>query len=367
MTAATARAPLDLRTAEGMLSFVPDCEDRETWLAMGMALKSEYGDAAFDAWDRWSQGGSNYNAKACRASWRGFKARAGGVGIGTLIKFAKDGGYRFDTDDRPAPDGVELARRKAERAARMAAEQRDRASLAATAEANALGAWRAAQRTGGSAYAVRKGIDNPESCRFLPLDQGGGLVVPMLRYDLPREQALKGVQIIRDDGTKKFTYGMEKPGTACRLGLPVVGDPVFVTEGYATGMTIRMALARRYPVFVAFDAYNLPIVVEAVHQALPGCPIVICADDDHATTLKGLPNNVGRIQAQIAMDSVMEDTPERKGARLVVRCYPVFKPATPREAKDTDFNDLHRLEGLAEVTQQMELTLDTIEELKRHG
>ena len=137
MTAATARAPLDLRTAERMLSFVPDCEDRETWLAMGMALKSEYGDAAFDAWDRWSQGGGNYNAKACRASWRGFKARAGGVGIGTLIKFAKDGGYRFDTDDRPAPDGVELARRKAERAARIAAEQRDRASLAATAEASA--------------------------------------------------------------------------------------------------------------------------------------------------------------------------------------------------------------------------------------
>ena len=101
MTAATARAPLDLRTAERMLSFVPDCEDRETWLAMGMALKSEYGDAAFDAWDRWSQGGGNYNAKACRASWRGFKARAGGIGIGTLIKFAKDGGYRFDTDDRP--------------------------------------------------------------------------------------------------------------------------------------------------------------------------------------------------------------------------------------------------------------------------
>ena len=70
MTAATARAPLDLRTAEGMLSFVPDCEDRETWLAMGMALKSEFGEAAFDAWDRWSQGGGNYNAKACRASWR---------------------------------------------------------------------------------------------------------------------------------------------------------------------------------------------------------------------------------------------------------------------------------------------------------
>ena len=350
-----------------MLSFVSDCEDRETWLAMGMALKSEFGDAAFDVWDRWSQAGANYSANACRASWRGFKNRAGGVGIGTLIKFAKDGGYRFDPEDRPAPDAADLARRKAERAQRLQAEAASRLVLANNAQANALAAWRGALRTGSSAYAQRKGIDAPESCRFLPLDQGGGLVVPMLRYDLPREQALKGVQVIRDDGSKKFTYGMEKPGTACRLGLPVVGEPVFVCEGYATGMSIRMALGRRYPVFVAFDAYNLPVVVESIHLSLPGCPIVICADDDHATTLKGLPNNVGRIQAQMAMDSVMDDTPERKGARLVARCYPVFKTTTPRSDKDTDFNDLHRLEGLEEVRAQMELTLETLETLKRHG
>jgi len=361
------RTPIDLRTAEGMLSFVNDFEDREVWLAMGMALKAEFGDAGFDAWDRWAQNGSNYSAPACRSSWRGFKARAGGVGMGTLVKFAKDGGYRFDASNQPAQDPAELARRHSERADRIAAEQRNRAALAISAENQALGAWRNAQRTGTSAYALRKGIDAPESCRFLPLDQGGGLVVPMLRYDLPREESLKGVQIIRDDGSKKFTYGMAKPGTACRLGLPVVGEPVFVCEGYATGMSIRMALGRRYPVFVAFDAYNLPVVVASVHQALPGCPIVICADDDHATTLKGLPNNVGRIQAQIAMDGVMEDTPTAKGARLVVRGYPVFKKDTPRGDKDTDFNDLHRLEGLAEVSAQMELCLDTIQTLKTHG
>ena len=80
------RAPLDLRTAEGMLSFVSDCEDRETWLAMGMALKAEFGDAAFDAWDRWAQGGANYSANACRSSWRGFKARAGGGFVDHLLQ-----------------------------------------------------------------------------------------------------------------------------------------------------------------------------------------------------------------------------------------------------------------------------------------
>lgn len=355
-------AALDLRTAEGMLSFVDGCEDRETWVAIGMALKSEFGDNAFAAWDQWSANAANYSAPACRSSWRGFKARNGGYSIGTLVKFAKDGGYRFDAADRPQVDNAELARRRVERADRTAKDQAERQRLNISAEDAAKQAWHLAQRTGSSAYALRKGIDKPESCRFLPPDQGGGLVVPMLRYDLDRAQALKGVQIIRDDGTKKFTYGMAKPGTACRLGLPVVGEPVFICEGYATGMTLRMALERRYPVFVAFDAYNLPIVVQAVYGQLPTSPIIICADDDHKTTNKGLPNNVGRIQAQIALDSVMD-----AGARLVCRTFPVFKKDTARGDKDSDFNDLHRLEGLAEVTTQLQVCFDIIHDLKTYG
>ena len=348
-----------------MLTFVDGCEDRETWVATGMALKSEFGDAAFAAWDNWSQAAANYNAGACRSSWRGFKSRAGGYTIGTLIKLAKDGGYRFDDSDAPKVDQAELAKRRYEQAQRVANEAQQREQAAGNAELVALSTWRTAERTGSSAYAQRKGIDAPESVRFVPAAQGGGLVVPMLRYDLPREHSLKGVQIIRDtDGSKKFTHGMAKRGSACRLGLAVVGEPVFVCEGYATGMTLRMALARRYPVFVAFDAYNLPVVVEAVYQALPGSPIIICADDDHATKIKGLPNNVGRIQAQIAMDGVMDGP---RGAKLVVRSYPVFKKDTPRGDKDSDFNDLHRLEGLAEVTSQMELCLETIQTLKTYG
>lgn len=344
-----------------MLSFVDGCEDRETWVAVGMALKAEFGDAAFAEWDGWSQNAGNYNAGACCSSWRGFKARAGGYTIGTLIKLAKDGGYRFDATDAPKVDTQELYRRRQAQAARQAAEHQQREQAAVSAEQEARRIWREAQASGTSAYAVRKGIDAPESCRYLA---SGGLVIPMIRYDLPRELALKGLQTIKDDGAKKFTYGMQKPGTACRLGLPVVGEPVFVCEGYATGMTLRMALARRFPVFVAFDAYNLPVVVDAVFQALPTSPIVICADDDHATRIRGLPNNTGRIQSQIAMDSVM-DGPH--GAKLVVRSFPVFKKDTARADKDTDFNDLARLEGLPEVASQMELCLDTIKTLRTYG
>ena len=362
MSAVLQRQPLDLRTAEGMLTFVDGCEDRETWVAIGMALKSEFGDTAFDAWDRWSQNAGNYSATACRSSWRGFKARNGGYTVGTLIKLAKDGGYTFDANDVPRVDSAELARRRTERANRTAAEQAKRMQDMANAETMALASWKAADRTGTSAYAERKGIDAPESCRFVPAAQGGGLVVPMLRYDLPREQSLKGVQTIKDDGTKKFTYGMAKPGTACRLGLAAVGEPVFVCEGYATGMSLRMALERKYAVFVAFDAYNLPHVVESIHRMLPTNPLVICADDDYTTKVRGLANNTGRIQAQVAMESVMD-----AGAKLVVRTYPLFRKETQRGPKDSDFNDLHRLEGLAEVRAQLQFCFDAIEQLKTYG
>lgn len=368
-TATKAFAPLDLRTAEGMLSFVDGCEDRETWIYVGLALKGEFGDVAFTAWDQWSSNAANYSEKTCRSTWKGLKCAGREQGIGGLVNLAKAGGYKFDASDRPAPDladiarrRADIARRRADRAQRTAREFAERQQLAYSAEQRAHETWHNAMRDGASSYAERKGIDKPESCRYLPQAQGGGLVIPMIRYDLERAQALKGVQLIKDDGTKKFTYGMEKPGTACRLGLPVVGEPVFVCEGYATGMTLRMALERRYPVFVAFDAYNLPVVVEAVYKALPTSPIIICADDDFKTTNKGLPNNVGRIQAQIAMEGVMDT-----GAKLVCRTFPIFRKETNRGDKDSDFNDLHRLEGLPEVAAQLQVCFDIIHEIKTYG
>lgn len=359
--AATARRPLTLREAEAMLQYVEGAEDRETWLAVGMALKSEFGPDALDLWDRWSSAAANYDTRAVAACWRGFKSSStGGYSAGTLIKFAKDGGYRPSAAAAPTPSELtDLARRRAQRAHKAATEKAQREASAATAMQRALESWQQASREGSSPYCARKLVERPESVRFTP---GGGIVIPMIRYDLPRHLALKGVQTIAPDGAKKFTFGMEKSGTACRLGLAVVGEPVFICEGWATGASIRAAMGYRLPVFVAFDAYNLPLVAQYVHQALPGSPLIICADDDHATKRDGWPWNVGRIQAQVAMDGVMD-----AGAKLVCRSYPVFDAATPRTDKDTDFNDLHRLEGLPAVTEAMELAIEALELIKSYG
>lgn len=352
MASSFERRPIELDQAETMLEHV-DPHDRNLWLAVGMGMRAEFGDRAFDAWDRWSAGAANYNERAARTSWNSFKASQGG--LGALVKAALDGGYRFDKSERTAVSAAELARRREARAAQLRAEHAARESGRLYAEQTALAQWRDGLRSGRSEYAQRKGIERPESCRYTP---AGWLLIAAIRYDLPREESLKGLQVIRSDGTKRFTSGMAKAGAACRLGLAEAGAPVLICEGWATGMSLRMATDRKVAVYVAFDAGNLPRVAEIVHAAHPDSPLVMCADDDWRTLDRdGRPLNPGRVHAAIARDAVQE-----QGGRALL-AVPVFRPG--REPGSTDFNDLHLAEGLDAVREQMALALEVARGMKR--
>lgn len=347
--------PIPLHQAEHMLDFV-DSHEREVWVQVGKALASEYGDQAADAFDRWSAQAANYDERAVRTTWRSCLRKPGGYTMGTIVALAKAGGYQFERV--AAPPQEELARRREEKRARMAAEAARRAAEALQAEHGALAAWRGALRVGRSPYAERKGIERPEACRFSP---AGWLLVPMLRYDLPREQSLKGLQIIQPDGSKKFTYGMAKAGTACRLGLAEVGAPVLLCEGWATGMSLRMATGRRLAVYVAFDAGNLEQVALMVAELHPGSALVLCADDDWRTLdREGRPLNPGRVAAAAAREVLSE-----QGATAVL-VFPHFPPAAGRQEGDTDFNDLHQRAGVDEVARQVATAIEVAEALA-HG
>uniref|UniRef100_UPI000491DF60 PriCT-2 domain-containing protein n=1 Tax=Chitinilyticum litopenaei TaxID=1121276 RepID=UPI000491DF60 len=56
----------DIRAA---LAHIP-AHDRDTWVCMAMAVKSELGEAGFNLWDDWSQSADNYQPKAARAVWK---------------------------------------------------------------------------------------------------------------------------------------------------------------------------------------------------------------------------------------------------------------------------------------------------------
>jgi len=235
-------------------------------------------------------------------------------------------------------DQAELERLRELAAARRAREDRVRREAAERAALQSSARWRAGARAGASSYLVRKLIAAPESLRFEP---DGTLLVPMVRYDLPREAALVGVQSIKADGEKRFARGTAKRGAACRIGVVVVGEPILVGEGYATCMTLRAAVSARLPVFVAFDAGNLEPVVEVLQAAHPQCPILVCADDDYATS-----GNPGRAKA--------DRLRRRNGVHMI---YPVWPPGASRGPKDTDFNDLHKCAGLHVVARQLRAPL----------
>lgn len=254
---------------------------------------------------------------------------------------------KVEIDFKPLTD-AEKARYRAER---EAAEARSRAIKAEAAALAALGAadlWRKASREGHSAYLERKGVQ-AEACRYL---WDGSIVIPLLRYDRPRHEALRAVQRIYpgprfnaagDELPQKiFTKDFSKAGCALRLGaIDAYTDLVMVCEGYATGLSIRMATDRQVPVYVALDAYNLMFVVEILRSLHPGAHLLVCGDDDWKSEDHQGPNPGRRCAKQ--------------AAKTTERCdlvYPVFDPAC-RQLKDTDFNDLHIREGLPVVAEQL--------------
>jgi putative DNA primase/helicase len=286
-----------------------------------------------------------------------FSPRAGGEYIVGKFGTYKHGGSeaKVDVDWKPLSE----AERKRMRDEQHAAAERSRRLKEEGAELAALSAadlWHRATKQGRSAYLERK-LVLPEACRFL---RDGSIVIPLLRYDKPQQERLRALQRIYpgprfDERTgeelpgKTFTKNFAKTGCALRLGNVDDATPlVLVCEGYATGLSLRMATDRKMPVYIALDAYNLVFVVEILRELHPNARLLICADDDWKSADHQGPNP-GRRAAKAA-------------AKTTPRCdivWPVFNPATRLE-KDTDFNDLHVREGLAAVSKQLEAVLSVM-------
>ncbi|MCS4509156.1 toprim domain-containing protein [Xylophilus ampelinus] len=294
-----------------------------------------------------------------------FRPDAGGAYVtGSYGTYRHGGDYRKVAVDWQPLSEAERTRMAAERAVQREAAARARQEEIANAAAEAIDLWRRALPTGGSPYLDLKQVQ-AEACRFVdqPMvlrwparrpDEDdtvvrlptGTLVVPLLRYDLPRHEALRGLQFIRPDGAKIYLRGFDKPGCAARLGEvdDEWGTLLLVCEGYATGLSLRMAVDGKFAVFVAFDAGNLAHVVPLLAARYPQHRILICADDDWQTRDRDTRelSNPGRTAA-------------RAVARLVANAdflWPHFRAAT-REKGDTDFNDLHVREGLDAVRRQL--------------
>jgi len=209
------------------------------------------------------------------------------------------------------------------KAAREAADDALRKQAAVKAAGMLAGMARA---TGAEEYLQRKQVQ-AHGVRVM----GGAVVVPM-----SRDGVTTGLQFIQPGGAKRFMVGSDVAGSYFSIAKRSDSlDVIAVCEGFATGATVREAMG--WPVIVAFDAGNLRAVVVAMRAKYPDAQIVIAADNDQWTIVRGKPVNPGMVAAMDAAAAI-------GGAHVLA---PMVAPDD--QMRRTDWNDIHCSEGLDAV------------------
>jgi len=308
------------------LAHIP-ADDRDTWVRIGMAVKSELGEGGFDTWLTWSQQAASFNPKDALTTWKSING-AGAVTIGTLFHEAKANGWRPNgTYQSPTPEDIDRQRRAVD--ADAVKEVRKRTKAASSAAAILESAKPAPTE---HPYLTRKGV----KAYGLRVHEGV-LVVPMR----DTEGELHSLQFIDAEGDKRFLADGRVRG--CYYTIGDAPDGVLcIAEGYATGASIHEATG--HPVAVAFNAGNLPAVAISLRAKYPDTKLILCADDDYRTE-----GNPGLTKAREAVRAA--------GGFLAV---PDFGEDRPEGA--TDFNDMARHWGVEAVGRVVAGALESRQE-----
>jgi putative DNA primase/helicase len=163
-------------------------------------------------------------------------------------------------------------------------------------------------------YLVSKGF--PEELGNVWVKDGKELLVIPMRID----GRIVGVQLIDDEGNKKFLHGQTTKGASFCMNAK--GIPMFC-EGYATALSIRECMKAsniKYAIYVCFSASNMKHIARTVGGGF------IVADND--------PNCIG------------EKTAKETG-----------KPYWLSETVGDDFNDYHQRQGTFRASQNLKKAL----------
>jgi putative DNA primase/helicase len=209
--------------AEELLGFIP-ANDRDTWLSVGMALKHELGDGAFELYDYWSQlSPDKYKGQSVRDVWKSFNGT--GRSWGTLVYLARQHGWngkqckpRATANSNPARPPEPLCDTSAyAKGLYLAANHDDWLVMA-------------------HPYAVIKGLESAGGARRgkasgrLVGKHADCLIVPISNIETDK---VRGVECINGQGVKQ-TFG-KKSGGALILGNSLQKkDPWYILEGWAS-------------------------------------------------------------------------------------------------------------------------------------
>lgn len=303
---------LSLALTQEALQCIPP-QDRQIWLKMAMAIKSEFGNAGRDVWETWSQQADNYKPLDAAHVWRSIKG--GDIGIGTLIHEAKLYGWKRDLSQH-APmslverDKINIMRAESSRLAQIEVLERQKV---ATAKAQKV--WKDSCLPNLNHPYLKAKQVKPINIRQI----ADSLVVPLLE-----NRVIVNLQFIKPNGTKRFLSGGKVKGCYALVGDVIPGQTLYICEGWATAVSIYAD--QGHAVACAMHASNLLHVGQHLRVEYPKSTLVIAGDNDRLSELNGKGNT--------GVDAATN-------AAAILQCGMVL-PAFPLDAplELSDFNDL---------------------------
>lgn len=262
------------RARDALFAIPADC-DRTTWVKMGMAFHAAGG--GLDDFDRWSSQADNYNAQACRATFRSFKTAPGGVTAGALFGMARDHGWNESDQGKVVIDYPALMRSKAatkpvehprKPAPGMGSSEVYERCQPATNQHPYIAAKGAADVSLDALRVVRTG----DTLHIAGDSMAGCLVVPAYAMD----------------GTLQSLQFIPPPGGGKKLNLPnasmagatfTVGPndgPAYLCEGIGAAWAVWQATGHR--AVVCFGWGNVRRVAEAMRKRDPSARLVVVPD-----------------------------------------------------------------------------------------
>ena len=244
-----------MNKAQNALQFISPIE-RATWICMGMALRSEFGDAARDIWMDWSRGADSFKESDARIVWKSFKGT--GVSIASLFHEAKQNGWRDEGFQKPTHAQIQARQQAATERASIEGQERIKSAHNAAKKAH----WILSQcKPEKHAYLQSKGFPELEGLVWRPDLETNLLCIPM-----SVNGGLAGLQLIDKHGVKKFLSGQITSKAEYCIDSGTGRD--WWVEGYASGISLQAclnALKQRYRIHITFSAQNLRRMAHSGH------------------------------------------------------------------------------------------------------
>lgn len=175
--------------------------------------------------------------------------------------------------------------------------------------------------------------NNPENKLVL---QRGNLVIPQMN----EQGEIRAFETIAYNSRKYALKDAQKSGLSTTLGELKNGEPIILTEGYATGATLHENAGKK-AVVISFGKNGLLDTAKSLRERYPDSKFYIGADNDHNKEV-----NVGLIDAKAV-------------ERTVPNSY-VLLPQFSQGDTGKDWNDVFVDKGIDEFKRQLKEQLSVI-------